>query len=452
MAASETPRLLTAARFNQQATHLAFATSDAKWRIVNCYPSFQPCQVSVGGCSVISMLFSSSLVALVGGGDRADDSPRRLKLWNACTQSSVFELTFASAILNVVMNKKRLLVVLEEAVHIFELGTMKLLTTLDTAPNPHGVCALSVNAEASLTAVLPSGTAPNWQGKLVIFDAAHAHPIRTLDAHQSRIQCVSIDYQGELMATASVKGTVVRVFQLSTGACLHKFRRGHAPATVHSLAFAVPSLSTIAGTSHSANTGHDIHDGASAAASSLPASSPSAMSTTLLVAASSTGTIHVWRISSQTSTTTSSSHDLAGGIQENNAVSRAGRKGLTTLRRLLDSASVSASGVVASATAERDFARIRLKLPQNANWCCAAIYLDNQGAGGQRDQVDHGWSAEGKTRQRCANHSPRERLRGVRAFLYAATAQGNFYAYSLSSELDGGGSCVLLDERQLTAV
>ena len=386
------------------------------------------------------MLFSSSLVALVGGGDRADDSPRRLKLWNACTQSSVFELTFASAILNVVMNKKRLLVVLEEAVHIFELGTMKMLTTLDTAPNPHGVCALSVNAEASLTAVLPSGTAPNWQGKLVIFDAAHAHPIRTIDAHQSRIQCVSIDYQGELMATASVKGTVVRVFQLSTGACLHTFRRGHAPATVHSLAFAVPSMSAIAGTSHSANAGHDIHDEVSAAAASLP----SAMSTTLLAAASSTGTIHVWRISSQTST--SSSHDLAGGIQENNAVSQAGRKGLTALRRLLDSASVSASAVVASATAERDFARIRLKLPQNANWCCAAIYLDNQGAGGQSDEV------EGKTRQRSANHSPREGQRGVRAFLYAATAQGNFYAYGLSSELDGGASCVLLDERQLTAV
>ena len=42
----------------------------------------------------------------------AVDLPRRLRLWNTSTKTAVFELTFSSDILNVVMNKRRLLVVL----------------------------------------------------------------------------------------------------------------------------------------------------------------------------------------------------------------------------------------------------------------------------------------------------------------------------------------------------
>ena len=95
---------LAAASFNQLSTHVALGTKTG-WRIFSCAP-YQDCHEAEGGVGVISMLFASSLVALVGNGERADDSPRRLRLFNTSTQAVVFELTFASDVLALKMNKR----------------------------------------------------------------------------------------------------------------------------------------------------------------------------------------------------------------------------------------------------------------------------------------------------------------------------------------------------------
>lgn len=210
--------------FNQTATHLALGT-ETGWLIVACEP-FMPCQeaASPGGISAIQMLFASSLIALVGGGERAEDSPRRLRLWNSSTSSPVFELTFSSAILRVLMNRTRLLAVLEDATHVFELATMRLLHQLETAPNPRGVAALC-SSDAGICAVWPGGQAPGWAGRLTIFDASHGAPLTSIAAHHSNIACVALTAKGDLMATASEKGTVIRVHTVPAGACIHTFRR-----------------------------------------------------------------------------------------------------------------------------------------------------------------------------------------------------------------------------------
>jgi hypothetical protein len=53
-------------------------------------------------------------------------------------QSTICELTFVTAILAVKLNRKRLVVVLEEHIYIYDIGNMKLLNTIDTSPNPNG--------------------------------------------------------------------------------------------------------------------------------------------------------------------------------------------------------------------------------------------------------------------------------------------------------------------------
>src|SRR5689334_4107425 len=89
------------------------------------------------------MLFNTSLVCLVGAGEQAAFSPRRLRLWNTKTEKSICDLNFVHSVVNVRLNKARLVAVLESKIYIFDLKTMKLLHTLDTAPNPTGVIALS---------------------------------------------------------------------------------------------------------------------------------------------------------------------------------------------------------------------------------------------------------------------------------------------------------------------
>ena len=92
-----------------------------------------------GGIGIVEMLFCTSLVALVGAGEQAAWSPRRLQINNTKRQSVICELTFVTTVLAVKLNRKRLVVALEEHIYIYDIGNMKLLSTIDTNPNPNGI-------------------------------------------------------------------------------------------------------------------------------------------------------------------------------------------------------------------------------------------------------------------------------------------------------------------------
>ena len=53
-------------------------------------------------------------------------------------QSTICELTFPTSILAVKLNRRRLVVVLEEQIYIYDISNMKLLHTIETSPNPNG--------------------------------------------------------------------------------------------------------------------------------------------------------------------------------------------------------------------------------------------------------------------------------------------------------------------------
>lgn len=50
----------------------------------------------------------------------------------------ICELTFSTTVLAVKMNRRRLIVVLEEQIFVYDISNMKLLHTIDTSPNPNG--------------------------------------------------------------------------------------------------------------------------------------------------------------------------------------------------------------------------------------------------------------------------------------------------------------------------
>lgn len=54
--------------------------------------------------------------------------------------STICELTFPTTILSVRLNRKRLVVVLEDQIYLYDISNMKLVHTVDTSPNPHGKC------------------------------------------------------------------------------------------------------------------------------------------------------------------------------------------------------------------------------------------------------------------------------------------------------------------------
>ena len=54
-------------------------------------------------------------------------------------QSTIVELTFPTTVLAVRLNRKRLVVILEDQIYLYDISNMKLLYTIETSPNTNGL-------------------------------------------------------------------------------------------------------------------------------------------------------------------------------------------------------------------------------------------------------------------------------------------------------------------------
>ncbi|KAK4047048.1 autophagy protein [Microbotryomycetes sp. JL221] len=251
---------LLSVNFNQDSTCIATGTRNG-YTITNCDPFGKVYGKSDGATSIVEMLFCTSLVALVGAGDRPSSSTRRLQIVNTKRQSTICELTFPTTILAVKLNRRRLIVVLEERIYVYDISNMKLLHEIETSPNPNAICALAPSSEnsylvypsplpspatpftATPPAAPPSTSSNHSTGDVLLFDAITLSVTNIIQAHKSSLSHVALNSTGTLLATASDKGTVIRVFSLPNGDKIQEFRRGTYPAKIYSIAFnAVSSL------------------------------------------------------------------------------------------------------------------------------------------------------------------------------------------------------------------
>lgn len=151
------------------------------------------------------------------------------------------------------MNRRRLIIVLDTEIYIYDISTMKLLHTVATGPNPAGLCALSPS-ERCLFAYAAAGDLGTAPGNVYIYNALTLEIVSVIHAHHSPISCVAISSDAQLLATASDKGTIIRVFALPHGRLVQQFRRGTYTAHIQSISFssdsAFLSVASDSGTVH----------------------------------------------------------------------------------------------------------------------------------------------------------------------------------------------------------
>ncbi|XP_043085978.1 WD repeat domain phosphoinositide-interacting protein 1 isoform X3 [Puntigrus tetrazona] len=212
---------LFCASFNQDATSLAVGGK-------NGYRLFSLSSVDRMDCIhqgeespevyIAERLFSSSLVVVV-----SRSTPFRMNVYHFKKGTEICNYSYSNNILAVRLNRQRLVVCLEEALYIHNIKDMKLLKSLlNTPPNPKGLCALSVSHSSSYLAYPGSSAA----GEIALYDALNLNPVSVISAHASHVAAVAFDASGTRLASASEKGTVIRVFGVPDGVKLFEFRRG----------------------------------------------------------------------------------------------------------------------------------------------------------------------------------------------------------------------------------
>ncbi|XP_028268414.1 WD repeat domain phosphoinositide-interacting protein 1 [Parambassis ranga] len=209
------------ASFNQDSTSLAVGTRTG-------YKLFSLTMVEKLDCIhesaetpdvyIVERLFSSSLVVVVSAA-----MPQRMNIYHFKKGTEICNYSYPSNILAVKLNRQRLVVCLEESIYIHNIKDMKLLKTLlNTPSNPSGLCALSINHSNSYLAYPGSATI----GEIIVYDANTLNTVTMIPAHDSPLAALTFNASATKLASASERGTVIRVFSVPEGVRLYEFRRG----------------------------------------------------------------------------------------------------------------------------------------------------------------------------------------------------------------------------------
>ncbi|PKU81076.1 autophagy-related protein 18a [Dendrobium catenatum] len=211
------------------------AGTDRGFRIYNCDPFREIFRRDFddGGIGVVEMLFRCNILALVGGGRQPYYQPNKVMIWDDHQSRCIGELSFRSEVRAVRLRRDRIVVVLDHKIFVYNFADLKLVHQIETVPNPKGLCAVS-QQQGSLVLVCPGG-----QKGQVRVEHYGSKKTKFIVAHDSRIACFALSQDGRLIATASTKGTLVRIFSTMDGTLLQEVRRGADRAEIYSLAFSV---------------------------------------------------------------------------------------------------------------------------------------------------------------------------------------------------------------------
>ncbi|KAI8327273.1 WD40-repeat-containing domain protein [Choanephora cucurbitarum] len=261
--ANDAPGLLYAG-FNQD--YGCFAVGlDTGFRVYNCEPLIEQArdESDEGGIAIVEMLYRTNYLALVGGGRNPRYPPNKVIIYDSMKGKPVLELEYKSEVRSVKLRRDRLTVILQNKVFVYHFSLPpQLLHTFETCDNERGLAAVSTSHNHAIL-VIPS----RQKGHLQIIDlnslgyyisvgesdspfspslpaqdyssntTRRSINVSIISAHSGKLSCIALNADGSRCATSSDKGTLIRVFNTSTGTLLHELRRGMDRAEIYSIAF-----------------------------------------------------------------------------------------------------------------------------------------------------------------------------------------------------------------------
>lgn len=188
---------------------------------------------SSGGIGIVEMLYRCNLLALVGGGRNPRYPPNKVMIWDDHQNKCVGELMFKNQVHAVRLRRDYIAVVLENKVYYYRFKDLKLLVQIPTYTNRKGLISMCSEMNTNILAI--PGTAKG-SVRVELFDS---NKNVTIQCHSSDLAQLVLSRDGKTLATASDKGTLIRLWDAQTGGALRELRRGSDRAEIYCLSFSL---------------------------------------------------------------------------------------------------------------------------------------------------------------------------------------------------------------------
>lgn len=218
--------------FNQDYGCFACGT-DNGFRIYNADPFKETFKREFhnGGIGYVEMLFRCNILALVGGGRNPRYPPNKVMIWDDHQNRCIGELSFRSEVKAVKLRRDRVVVVLEHKIYVYNFANLKLVDHIETINNPKGLCALCPSPQNNVL------VCPGLQQGHVRVELYDLKKTSLIPAHEGPLGCFALNFYGTRLATASKKGTLIRIWDTTNGTRLQEMRRGVDQALIYSICF-----------------------------------------------------------------------------------------------------------------------------------------------------------------------------------------------------------------------
>ena len=229
------PKKILYIGYNYNSSYFMLGT-DVGFQVHQSYPlALKFSRVLNGGIGLVQILNKSNIFCLVGGGESPKYAPNKLLIWDDKKGKEVYEFRFSSFVSNCFIKIKYIFVFCKDSINIISMKTMKIIKEIAIKNNPEGIGSISSDLDKYILSWPSFG-----QGEIEIKDfqeiKLNSQNIK-LKAHSSEINYIKVNNDGTKLASSSINGTTIRIFNLINKQIIQEFKRGNGTAKIYSLNF-----------------------------------------------------------------------------------------------------------------------------------------------------------------------------------------------------------------------
>ena len=183
------------------------------------------------GISIVEVLHRSNVVGLVGNGSSWQLPSTDLLFWDDQKMSVIGKLSFDQEILSLKIRRDSFIVVMVSKIYIYDLSSCKLKDVINTFNNPKGLCCVNSDYDRLIL-----GYPWEYKGEISVRNASNTLNKKFMPFDIS-VAYIEFNPDGSLIACASEKGTLIRIFNTETLELVYELRRGIGKAEISCIAF-----------------------------------------------------------------------------------------------------------------------------------------------------------------------------------------------------------------------